>query len=796
MSNLDQDKMNGVEDFDDTPTDQQARWEEELTAAKKEVKDWHDKGEKVWKKYLDVRKEEQRKLNNFNVFPVNVDILRSTLYARLPCPSVSRRFNDANNQPARVASNILQRVLEKELSKDGFDDVAKQLLFDYLVPGAGVAWVRYEAEEGQMPDAPDFMQTDSVDEQTEDIGLYEQQKPPIVDELTPIEYVHWNDFFWSPERTWNEVRWIARRVYMTHDAMVKRFGEEKVSKIPVGDNKDNPNSKVAKYVLPDNQVLKRTEVYEIWDKETKKIYWVVQGADEVMDEKDDFLGLCGFFPTKQPLFSNISTQSLVPKTFYEMIQDQYMELNNVNNRISKLIESMKVVGVYDEGQPAVRDVMQNGFENDLIPVKNWGSFASSGGLSGAIDFVPLDEQPKALIELRQQRADIISHIEQLTGISDLVRGESAQYVTATAEQLKSHYASARMVVMQQAVAKYLEGLVQLKAELICRYYDENRILLRAQAQSFTQADQAMIPAAMQILKNGDFTDFVIEVSVDSIKLPNQQQEQSDALELIDRLTAFFGQALPNLNAAPKSVQMISGEGLRYAVSKFKGAEEFEGVIDAGLQELKQEMANPQPPKPTPDEVKMQADIQHQQAMAQREAQQDQMEMQQKQQELAANMIKADKDRESNEKIAQLNFAAKMKELEIKERELALRERELDQQEMTRVTDFNLRNKELSSRIPADMALPQDAGSLFDMLPINSLSEGLQNQIASERARHLSKADLDSLHGMLNHIGGIINAHKQSLADHASAMNDIANAPIGEAEIEVVKTDKGMKGKIR
>jgi hypothetical protein len=42
---------------------------------------------------------------------------------------------------------------------------------------------------------------------------------------SPIDYVYWADFLHSPARTWDEVWWVARAVYMTKEEGVERFGD-------------------------------------------------------------------------------------------------------------------------------------------------------------------------------------------------------------------------------------------------------------------------------------------------------------------------------------------------------------------------------------------------------------------------------------------------------------------------------------------------------------------------------------------------------------------------------------------
>ena len=66
-------------------------------------------------------------------------------------------------------------------------------------PGSGVPWVRFEADT------------------TED---------SVTDERTFIDYVHWDDFAHSPERTWADVErrgWVARRISMTRAEGKARF---------------------------------------------------------------------------------------------------------------------------------------------------------------------------------------------------------------------------------------------------------------------------------------------------------------------------------------------------------------------------------------------------------------------------------------------------------------------------------------------------------------------------------------------------------------------------------------------
>ena len=81
------------------------KWQRELQAAKESVADWHKAGEKVVRRFLDKRDAGEELQSRLNLFTANVQTLRSMLYGRPPMVQVSRRFADATDDVARVASD-------------------------------------------------------------------------------------------------------------------------------------------------------------------------------------------------------------------------------------------------------------------------------------------------------------------------------------------------------------------------------------------------------------------------------------------------------------------------------------------------------------------------------------------------------------------------------------------------------------------------------------------------------------------------------------------------------------------
>ena len=166
-----------------------------------------------------------------------------------------------------------------------------------------------------------------------------------------------------------------------------------------------------------------------------------------------------------------------------------MELDILSDRIDGLVKALRVRGVYDASQPALQRLMTEGDNNALIPVDKWTGFSEKGGLRGSVDLLPLDTIAQALIQCYQARSDIKGQIYEITGIADIIRGQSAASETATAQQIKGQYAGLRLRSMQEDVALFASELIRLKAQIICTKFQPETILAYAAAQQMSPSDQ-------------------------------------------------------------------------------------------------------------------------------------------------------------------------------------------------------------------------------------------------------------------------------------------------------------------
>jgi hypothetical protein len=600
-----------------------------------EFKKWEGRTTKIVKRYRDDnRNQNTNETAKFNILWSNVQTLIPAVYARLPKASVVRRYGD-NDPVGRVASNIIERALDFEIEHySDFRSAMRNAVEDRFLGGRGVAWVRYEPHvvAQDMPEEG-YQVTEDVDKETGEgnggdtldgsAGMEAEPQEEIEYECAPTDYVHWKDFGHSVARTWEEVTQVWRWVYMTREALIDRFGEEVGSKIPLD---AGPESN--KQYGQNNRDFTRAKICELWDLETEKVYWFSKTSGRIIDERDDPLGLENFFPCAKPLYATMTSDTLVPVADFVLYQDQAVELDILTDRIDGLVKALRIRGVYDASQPALQRLLTEGENNTLIPVDKWMGFSEKGGLKGSIDILPIDQISNALLQCYRARDEIKGQIYEITGISDIVRGQTAASETATAQQIKGQYAGLRLRSMQEDVALFASELIRLKAQIICSKFQPQTILAYSAAEQMSDADKQLVPEALMLIKDKVLRNFRIEVAADSLVQIDENQNKRDRVEFLQAMGGFLSQAMPMGQQAPELVPMLV-DMVKFGMSAYKQAAPIEGTIDQALEQMKQKQAQAaqQPPAPDPEMMKMQADQQREQARTEADMQIEQIKMQ-------------------------------------------------------------------------------------------------------------------------------------------------------------------------
>jgi hypothetical protein len=604
------------------PVAEAKRWKNELKQAKREDETWCKRGKKIVKRYRDDRTQSFTS-KRYNVLWSNIQTMLPALYGRTPRAQVERRWKD-KDPVARTAATILERALQYEIDNNtDFDHSIKLAVMDRLLPGRGVNWVRFETKSvetiNEGMEKPEGEESEGMPE-AEGVEMY--GAPPEKNiETTPVDYVYWEDFRCTPARTWEEVTWCARRVYMSKEEVVKRFGEEfkdiNLTHIPQGLD-DMLKSGFNK---SDAEAMKKAEIWEIWCKTSEYVYWVAEGEDKLLDHKYNPYGLDNFWPLPKPLYATQTTDTLVPVPDYVLYQDQADEIDKLTNRIALLIEALKVVGVYDASQAGIQRMLTEGFDNQLIPVDSWAAFSEKGGVKGTIDFLPLDQTVMALQQCYQAREQAKQVVYDVTGLSDIIRGSSVASETATAQQIKGQYASMRLKRMQMDVAVFASELLRIKAQLMCDLYSPENLI---QMSGIMGTDDGVYAEqAIQLMKSEPARSFRIEVASDSLVEMDEAAEKQSRTEFMTAFGMTMRDALPMVQQAPEMAPLI-GEVLQFVVRTFKGGRSLENALETTIEKMN---APKEPQGPSPEQQQAEAMQQMEQAKMQQSQQAEQMKLQ-------------------------------------------------------------------------------------------------------------------------------------------------------------------------
>ena len=450
-----------IEKIEDIGTDSSAvvtRWLREIELADAHEKDWRKRANKVIARYRDERSQNDDNVR-FNILYSNVEVLKSVIYAKPPIPDVRRRFLD-RDPVGKQASQLLDRALSYSIECADLDTVLKQVVEDVLLPGRGVAKVRY---------APTFDDDGQV--------AYEEAK---------VDYVEWDMFRMSPAKRWEKVRWVAFGDLLTRADLKKQFREKgercKLDWCPDG-IEDNA----------DNEIFKRALVWTIWDKATRKVFAVCRGfPDSPLAEVADPLRLEDFFPCPRPVYAVSTNGNMIPVPEYTQYQDQATELDNITARIDTLVDALRRRGVYDATFPELDKLARAG-DNEFIPVENYANLAEKGGIEKAIMELPIDNIAKVLVNLYGQREQVKQTIYEITGISDIVRGSTSPSETLGAQQLKSQYSNIRTSPRQTALQQFARDIMRLQAEIISEHFSPMTLQMMSGMQ--------IAPEVLQLLKN-------------------------------------------------------------------------------------------------------------------------------------------------------------------------------------------------------------------------------------------------------------------------------------------------------
>ena len=615
-------------------------WLENIKVYEEDFEKWAKQRENLDKLFAKTDRADSAD-REYSIFWANLEVLKPAVYARPPVPVVVPKFKDGN-PISREASELLERCAIVTGEAADVDGLMREVRDEYLRYGRGTAWARLAQRamgRHEMRHSVEALTPPEADgeasEAPEEMGQERQTQLTVeFDWVTACDFAH------DPARSWRNVKWVARRVWLSRKQGQERFGDV-FEYVPLKKRVDETGTKTAD----------KAAVWEIWCKNTEQVYFVAEDCDEILDQQDPWLDLRGFFPCPKPCYGTTVPGSLVPVPEIVQYKDQVEEINEYTARIAALSESLRLRGFYPAGAGDISEAIEAAMKSMddrqvLVPLS---SFAAMGGssLKDSIVWIPVDQVIQTINALVDLRRAVIEDVYQITGISDIVRGSTKASETLGAQQLKSQWGSIRIRERQQELVRFARDIVRIMVEIMAEELPPETLMQMSQMQLPTMADQQQaqmflaqvqqaammaqqqrqpfqppqdqlkaaekalkspsVEAVMQFLRDDRARGFVIDVETDSTIQPDEDAEKQRRIEFVTAIGGMFQQAAPIIMQAPV-LAPFAVELLKFAAGAFRAGRPLEGVIDQlgeAIEGFAEQAAQPQQPEqqqPDPTEV--------------------------------------------------------------------------------------------------------------------------------------------------------------------------------------------------
>lgn len=587
----------------------------------------------------------------FKIFWANLEVMRPSIYARPAVPVVVPKFKDYD-ELARRTSELLERSLVAVVDAHDWQlhEAMKLARDDLAIHSRGVLWLRHNPADGGMVE---------------------------------FDHLDRSDFLHEPARKWQDVGWVSRRDWLTRDQMSKRFPATEKEWRQSASFKEKKDDK------DEYKGEQKACVWQIWSKTKGVVVWITPGVEVVLDSRQPGVGagdnfqplprLNAFFPCPQPAYATTQRRSLIPVPDFLYYKDQVEEINELTARISALSESLRLRGFYPSGAGDLAAAVEAALKDQdsravLVGVSN---FAALGGasLKESIIWLPVAEVATTIQQLILLRRQLIEDVYQITGLSDIMRGQTDPNETLGAQELKAQTGAIRIKEKQGEVIRLARDAIRMAGEIMAENFSPETLLsmsqikdlpsqqmVEQQAQQKVQQQVAQIDGMIAQAKSDPRVRQVVqqkpELAQQALQKAEQQKQQiaQQAQEevakaiTIDKVMALLREERirpfvldietdstiqPDENAEKErrtefitavggfigqvgpivqttpEIAPLAAEMLKFLAAGFRAGRELEGAIEAFADTVEQKAQQGPPPDPAMQKAQMDAQAKQQ-----------------------------------------------------------------------------------------------------------------------------------------------------------------------------------------
>lgn len=729
-------------------------------------------------KQVGILNDAERRLN---VWWYCINTLLPAYYSSTPKAEVNLRKR-TGGIPYELGSVILERNTQFVMDTHfDFDKVGYNAALQFLLTGQSVLWARYAAKfetvmedmavirdpMGQLIDGsgrPYTGDTSILQEGEGNILIASIEVEKKVKERAVLDIVQYNDHNCSDARTEDEIEWHSRRAFLDRSQAEQLFGKNVADDLVYDSFPEVMKKDLARR---EDKYEGKAELHEIWCEATNKVYWMQKSGDKcIVESSEPPTKFEKFYPCSI-ISQSTDPDSVIPVSDYAHVRDQILEVERLTTRIHAVTQAIRTNFLYDA---AMGPTVEQLFAGDLkgTPIINWPSYKGRGGLQAGVEFYPVEPFVNALNTLQGARGAALQQLYETLKVSDLLRGTSEQYKSATANRLENQWSSLGLVVRQNMFSKFISDAISNLGTIIAEQFEPETILEVGDADALIEPTIYLPPAPppppmpeagpegmppgdtgamppmapppppapdplqkidemkqqiIDLLRDNKKRSYRIQIASDSMIAIDQQQQQQDGAMLIQQAGQFFDQMRGLVDQYPPLLD-FSISLFQNMIKRMKGGKELDGIFTKAMQQIGEiakakEEAAKQPPPPDPTTMEVQGRLQIAQVESQAKIQVMQMEMQDKatKNQLAyqEQQLKMQRDQLS----AQLDVQKQQTDEYFKQQELALAQQEVQVKQSAVQVDM-LKVQAMSASDANKQAIQQETNRMAQILEIQKL----------------------------------------------------------------------------
>ena len=664
--------------------------------------------------------DRQRRWTRFPLWWSCLKIRQPITFARLPLPVLKDTQGD--DPIGRTACVVGERLIRGVLKTfDAFPEFSCSN-DDFLVTNFGWGRWFYKRDENleeekirvqavQPPEPPPMMGPDGQPMPSEPLPpIYvtpsgEIIPEPLFDEFGPyiltgqkilvdneeifFESGLYSNLYVDPDaRKWSQVTRLAFEYQYSYRQFIEKFGKTALDKLALGD-------------IEQHRTGKPIIVFEYHDKFVKECRWFAensedffqptsmstadidaQGLEEVKERQEaaaydnsDLFGLAGFFPCTEPLVINASTKEFWPTPEYFQVSDITDDIHSIVGRMILLTKAIRVRFFFDSSIAQLKSLIGETGEGGAIGIPNLEQslMAGKGSLANLVAYFPVGEMIKGLTQMYlafQQRMDMFY---QITGISDLIRGQTNPDSDKTygERQLEGKFALNRIEPFQRKLQEWIKNNYQLGMEMALKLFSDESLDEYITPQTLDEEDKGRYLPALELLRSNKRRRFRVDFETDSTIAINEQWKRQQATELANTLTKAM-ESVANVAETQPELAGTELKVLKHLIGEFSDGKLFVDEIQDSIQQVIDRVSQPDD-KPDIESQKLQfegqkfsAEMQFKQLQLQAEQQLEAATLAQKERlgQLEAQLEQLKMQNEAGFNLATLNQNAQKLQAEI------------------------------------------------------------------------------------------------------------------------------------